>query len=405
MDFERLTRRRRAQVALGSLLLMLAAVGATRWADAPRWLALALLLGLAGLLLAWRGLAGLRAGPAAAAPLPAFAEDSERQAQRLVLLESQLAQVPVALWTQSAGGEVKPLNARAHRLIAPGGALDRSELLARLAASRGAAGHELLRVATERGSERWLLAGSALNLAGAQTRLLALMPVESELEAETLRAWRQLVHVLTHEIMNSLTPIASLSRTAQELVAESNAPDPDLTLALEAVARRAESLARFVTDYRQVSDWPEPRFEVVELRALLDRLEALVGESWRARGGTARFELDEATLSLRADAGQLEQVLLNLIKNAADATAGLAAPSLQLSARQVRGGRLQISVQDNGPGVPPGLEADIFLPFFSARPGGSGIGLAVVRNLVHGMGGTVRCLRPLGGGGLFVLSF
>ncbi len=404
MDFERLTRWRRAQVVAAGLLLMGASALIARWGESPRVLVLAVVLALAAALLAWRSLAGLRAG-SSVPTLPAFASDAEQLGQRLALIESQLAQAPVALWTQAAGGAVQPLNARAHRLIAPGGAVDRSELLARLAASQGGAGHELLRVATERGSERWLLAAGALSLAGAQTRLLALMPVESELEAETLRAWRQLVHVLTHEIMNSLTPIASLSRTAQELVAESSAPDPDLTLALEAVARRAESLARFVTDYRQVSDWPEPRFEVVELRALLSRLEALVGESWRSRGGTARFELDEPTLSLRADTGQLEQALLNLIKNAADATACLAAPSLQVRARQVRGGRLQISVQDNGPGVPPGLEADIFLPFYSARPGGSGIGLAVVRNLVHGMGGTVRCLRPLGGGGLFVLSF
>lgn len=404
MDSERLTLWRRAQVALAGLVLALSAAAAVHWLDSPRVLVLALLAAVFAVGLGWRALAGLRAGSVRPSAQP-LAGEAEQLAQRLALIESRLVQAPVALWTQSAGGDVQPLNARAHRLIAPGGAVDRRELLARLAASHGGAGHEVLRVATERGSERWLLAGSALNLAGAQTRLLALMPVESELEAETLRAWRQLVHVLTHEIMNSLTPIASLSRTAQELVAESNAPDPDLTLALEAVARRAESLARFVTDYRQVSDWPEPRFEAVELRALLSRLEALVGESWRARGGTASFELDEPTLSLRADAGQLEQVLLNLIKNAADATAGQSAPSLQLRARQVRGGRLQISVQDNGPGVPPGLEADIFLPFFSARPGGSGIGLAVVRNLVHGMGGTVRCLRPLGGGGLFVLSF
>lgn len=405
MASSRMTRWRRGQVVLAGLVLMLAAALAARWLDSPRVLALAGVLASVALLLAWRGLAGLRADASPLVVQPAFASEAEQLSQRLGLIESQLAQAPVALWTHTAGAGVQPLNARAHRLIAPGGAVDRSELLARLAAAESGAAHELLSIATERGSERWLLAGSALNLAGTQTRLLALMPVESELEAETLRAWRQLVHVLTHEIMNSLTPIASLSRTAQELVAESERPDPDLTLALEAVARRAEALARFVADYRQVSDWPEPRLEVVPLRALLDRLDALVGESWRARGGTATFELEEPTLSLRADPGQLEQALLNLIKNAADATATQAAPRLQLQARQVRGGRLQISVLDNGPGVPPGLETDIFLPFFSARPGGSGIGLAVVRNLVHGMGGTVRCLRPLGGGGLFVLSF
>ena len=89
----------------------------------------------------------------------------------------------------------------------------------------------------------------------------------------------------------------------------------------------------------------------------------------------------------------------------ANATIALESPRLWVQARQGRGGRLQISVRDNGPGVPPGLERQIFLPFFSAREGGQGIGLTVVRQLVHGMGGRVRHVRPLEGGAAFVLSF
>jgi len=181
----------------------------------------------------------------------------------------------------------------------------------------------------------------------------------------------------------------------------------DLTLALETVARRAEALARFVADYRRVSDWPEPVPEAVELQALFARLEQLVGAAWTARGGQARFQVQPASLSLMADPGQLEQALINLMKNAAEATAEVAQPNLEVQARLSRGGRLAISVRDNGPGVPQGLEQQIFMPFFSARHGGggSGIGLAVVRNLVHGMGGTVRYVKQPAGGACFVLSF
>jgi C4-dicarboxylate-specific signal transduction histidine kinase len=143
----------------------------------------------------------------------------------------------------------------------------------------------------------------------------------------------------------------------------------------------------------------------VNLQRLLDRLQQAVAPAWAERGGQLRFDLTEPTLRLQADEGQLEQALLALLHNAAQATAGLATPRLWVHARQGRGGRLQISVRDNGAGVPAGLERQIFLPFFSAREGGQGIGLTVVRQLVHGMGGRVRHVRPLEGGAAFVLSF
>jgi C4-dicarboxylate-specific signal transduction histidine kinase len=110
-------------------------------------------------------------------------------------------------------------------------------------------------------------------------------------------------------------------------------------------------------------------------------------------------------LRLLADEGQLEQALLALFHNAEQATANLATPRLWVQARQGRGGRLQITVRDNGPGVPAGLERQIFMPFFTAREGGQGIGLTVVRQLVYGMGSRVRHVRPLEGGAAFVLSF
>ena len=148
-----------------------------------------------------------------------------------------------------------------------------------------------------------------------------------------------------------------------------------------------------------------PALAAVELAPLFARVERLVAADWAARGGVARFEVTPPTLTLMADGGQLEQALLNLLSNAAHATARVAAPSVLVSARLIRGGRLAIEVRDNGPGVPHGLERDIFMPFFSTREHGSGIGLAVVRNLVQGMGGSVRHVKPASGGAAFVMSF
>lgn len=106
-----------------------------------------------------------------------------------------------------------------------------------------------------------------------------------------------------------------------------------------------------------------------------------------------------------ADEAQLEQALLALISNAENATATQVQPQLWIQARLGRGGRMLISVRDNGPGVPEGLEQQIFLPFFSTRENGQGIGLAVVRQLIHGMGGRVRYVRGLQQGATFLLMF
>jgi nitrogen fixation/metabolism regulation signal transduction histidine kinase len=135
-----------------------------------------------------------------------------------------------------------------------------------------------------------------------------------------LRAWQQLLQVLTHEIMNSLTPIKSLSQTAQSLLDD---PDgaADLRTALDAIARRSEYLSSFVTNYHKVSQWPAPTMAPVDLQGLFNRLQQAVGRAWTARSGEATFELTSPSLRLLADDGQLEQVLLVLIQNAEQATA------------------------------------------------------------------------------------
>ena len=266
----------------------------------------------------------------------------------------------------------------------------------------------MLQFETERGTERALATVSMLTLHGRPQRLAALMPVESELEAEALNAWRRLVHVLTHEIMNSLTPVASLSRTARDLVEEARPallPDvaADLGTALDAIGRRADSLAGFVASYRSLSNVPDARPERVPLAALFARLDALVGPAWRERGGDVAFSVQPASLELMADPGQLEQALINLLKNAFEATG--AGGRARVAARLVRGARLRIEVDDDGPGVPDALAAHIFTPFFTTRKQGGGIGLAMVRQLVHGNGGTVRYARPVSRGARFVITF
>ncbi|RQO60542.1 ATP-binding protein [Paucibacter sp. KBW04] len=366
-------------------------------------------------LLAFIGL-GLALSTLKRKPVPHLSEPPAPavDAQRLTELQAQLEHLPVAAWCLSEQG-LQALSNRARRLSAPGGVRDKAALQA-LLLSASSSGPVLLD--TERGSERWQLQRQALTLDSQAQTLLVLVPLEKELESESLQAWQQLVQILTHEIMNSLTPIKSLSQTALMLLDErSDEPasaknsEADLRTALNGIAHRSEGLSRFVRNYRRVSQWPAPRMAPLDLQAFFQRLQQATAPAWLARGGEASFELSSPRLQLLADEAQLEQALLALLQNAAQATAKLALPRLWVQARQGRGGRLQISVRDNGPGVPAGLERQIFLPFFSARDdgesleGGQGIGLAVVRQLVHGMGGRVRHVRPLEGGAAFVLSF
>ncbi|MCV2351232.1 sensor histidine kinase [Paucibacter sp. Y2R2-4] len=395
-------------IRLGLLALLWGGAGALAYrAAAQPSLALrdgvpVLLLFAAGLALAWpmaRALRQRRLQPQLLPAEPAQPLDL----QRLHLLQAQFEHLPVAAWVLGHEGDLRALSNRARRLAAPGGVREAAALQQLL---RSAERSGPVSLDTERGSERWQLQMQTLSLDGQGQTLLVLVPLERELEGESLQAWQQLVQILTHEIMNSLTPIKSLSQTAQMLLDEPPLVEADLRSALDGIAQRAEGLSRFVATYRRVSQWPAPVLAPVDLHALFQRLRLAVAPAWERVGGQLSFEVSEPGLRLNADEGQLEQALLALIHNAEQACAEQELPPrLWLTARQGRGGRLQISVRDNGPGVPPGLERKIFLPFFSAREGGQGIGLTVVRQLVHGMGGRVRYVRPLEGGAAFVLSF
>jgi len=333
-------------------------------------------------------------------------------ADTVLALEARLEHVPIALFrieNATGPGVVAPLNASARRLLAPGRASE-PQALHQLLAAQPSGQRQLVSFDTERGVERALVAISALTMQGHAQRLAALMPVESELEAEALNAWRELVQVLTHEIMNSLTPVASLSRTACGLLDDARNDLPadihaDLNTALDAIARRAASLVDFVGSYRSLSTVPQAQPQRVLLEELFERLSALLAPQWQALGGRLSFSVEPASLEVMIDPGQLEQALINLLKNAAEALAQTPSPQAQVSARLSRGGRLRIEVADNGPGVPDALAAHIFTPFFSTKRQGRGIGLAMVRHLVHANGGTVRYARSVGPGARFMLTF
>jgi signal transduction histidine kinase len=385
--------RHQRQVAVAALVLATCSAGLVAAWGSPR-LAVAASLGMA-LAAVWGAAALRRLGAPAPAPQPPAPPPAP---DALLRLEATLEHLPVAVWRVEADGRVRPLTLAAHRLLAPGGAAQ-PEALRALLAEPAPEGRQVISFDSEQGAARAVLARSSLQLGEERARLVALQPIEAELRGETLQAWQALVRVLTHEIMNSLTPISSLAQTALSLNGD------DLHDALSAIARRAAHLQDFVARYRSVSQWPAPQAVVVPLAAVFAHVEQLVRPDWQAAGGTVSFQVEPLSLSVRTDPAQLEQVLINLAKNALEACAAQPAPSLMVQADLARGGRLRIQVSDNGPGVAEGLEQQIFTPFFTTRPGGSGIGLAVVQALLQGLGGTVRYAKRPGGGACFVLGF
>lgn len=398
------------------LALMALSLAAGQAYPSARLLSLCALLALPLALMLGHSLQALAPRRAAAVlEIPSgLGQEQQTRMQQMLELEMRLEHAPIALFSlsqpaQQQQAQLQPLNNNARRLLAPGRASD-SAALCRTLSAQSPGQRSLISFDTERGLERALLASSQITLQGQSQRLLALMPVESELEAEAMHAWQQLVHVLTHEIMNSLTPVASLSATAHDLLAEARPGLPpalgaDLHTALDAISRRARSLADFVASYRSLTRVVAPAPHATQLSDVFARVAALVGPGWEARGGRIRFSVLPESLELMIDAGQLEQALLNLLSNAADATAHLASPQVSLSARLARGGRLRLEIGDNGPGVPDDLLAHIFTPFYTTKEKGSGIGLAMVRQLIHANGGTVRYAKAVQGGARFIVTF
>jgi two-component system nitrogen regulation sensor histidine kinase NtrY len=209
--------------------------------------------------------------------------------------------------------------------------------------------------------------------------------------------------VLAHEIMNSLTPIASLSESLEALArAEISTPERDangsgeLIGAIEAIKRRSHGLMSFVERYRLLAALPLPEMQSIGAERFMEGIERLLNPSLRERG--VRFRCKSVgVFSFAADPEQLEQALINLIRNAADAAAGTPDPLVEVTC-ELRDAQILFEVADNGSGLLEDEREQIFLPFFSTKPNGSGIGLSIARQVALAHGGQLdfRANTPCG---------
>jgi len=242
---------------------------------------------------------------------------------------------------------------------------------------------ESVRLVLPGGSGRFMVRRRRFRLGGVPHQLLVLAEVGGVLSAERNEAWQGLVRVMSHEINNSLSPIKSMAETWQTRIARNDGVVDTAALSdsLELIARRAGALSRFVGLYAGLAKLPEPD----RRRVGIDRLAAKVA----ALETRLQIRLDGDACTFDVDADQLEQALINLVRNAVEACADRPEPEVVLRWRR-RADELEISVIDNGPGPPD--SANLFVPFFTTKPGGSGIGLALVRRIAELHGGGLELL-------------
>ncbi len=213
--------------------------------------------------------------------------------------------------------------------------------------------------------------------------------IRSELESRDVQAWQTLTRVLTHEMMNSLTPIMTLSGLLRDArTAAMTADSEDVAESIEVIHERSSGLARFIQAYRQFSHPPMPMPARISAATLLDRVSRLKGPELKQAGIQLDIAADPAAV-LHVDAQQLEQALINLLRNAQDALTGQSAGHIELRGSRDAQGRVLIDVIDNGPGIPADIRDKVFVPFFTTRTGGTGIGLALSRQLVQLNGGKI----------------
>jgi nitrogen fixation/metabolism regulation signal transduction histidine kinase len=341
----------------------------------------------------------------------------DREAQRRYL-EALVEQVPVAILAIHEDGRVELVNNAARRLLDATGATTVEALVGHGAvfqrdiAQCKTGDRKLTRIEIDGVKRQLILSATQIVMTGKPLRVVTLEDIQSELDWNELSAWQDMARVLSHEIMNSLTPIASLAATADEMVddlARAGGGDGELLCDVHAavgtIARRSDGLMRFVSSYREITHLPPPSLHVVALAEYFRRLEKLIMTEWEKRGVTLHLGAPPAGLSIVADEALLDQALINLLRNAADAASTSPRPEVWLDARLSDRGRPVIEIADNGPGLDASLGEKIFLPFFTTKPQGSGIGLALARQvmLVH-QGAITTGERP-GGGALFRLTF
>lgn len=288
-------------------------------------------------------------------------------------------------------------------------------------------GRDLIKIEHKGDNVQLAIYAIELTLRGEEFKLISVQNIQSELDEKEMEAWHKLIRVLTHEIMNSVTPISSLAATVEgELESQLNNDvdvNPihnddiqDLHLAVSTIHKRSEGLIRFVNDFRNLTQIPTPKMDYVNVKELIERILTLLKHELEENDVNVRLEVMPEDLALNLDQELIEQVLINLIKNANqsmiwdeeedDENQLLEDREKYLKIRAFQDGKnTYIKVKDTGQGIEEEAVTKIFIPFYTTKKNGSGIGLALSRQIMRQHGGNITVTSELKKGSEFLLKF
>jgi len=348
--------------------------------------------------------------------MEAFRRARAEKEEQALYLQAVVQHIGVGLIVFQSTGDVDLINNAAKRLLK----LVRLKNIHDLEANHAELVGALLRMKPgERALVKPLIGGEPLQLSlyatelrlrGKDFRLVSIQDIRSELEEKEIEAWQGIIRVLTHEIMNSMTPISSLASTVQGLIGPgaTSLDDPDtrtdVQRALQTIQKRSEGLLHFVDSYRNLARIKKPNLQLFPVQNLFRSVEQLL----RPKLSEAEIDMTSSAkppdLELLGDPDLLEQVLINLLLNAVDALYAVDNPKIEISASLDERGRPVIQVKDNGVGIAPDVLDKVFVPFFSTKEGGAGIGLSLSRQIMRLHNGSIA-LASQPGETVFTLRF
>ena len=259
---------------------------------------------------------------------------------------------------------------------------------------------------------------STFRLQGQPLKIISLQNIRSEMEEKELEAWQKLIRVLSHEIMNSITPVISLTNSIGTLVETElvNRNDneeldeeviQDIRMGLQTIEKRGEGLLHFVDKYRKLTRIPKPRLQPLDLNQLLNGINHLLVRELSNNQVKLLVRLPGTPLPITADADMIEQVVINLVKNGLEACQECPEPQVEIKAfaDPLENNRVKVEIKDNGKGIPEEILDQIFVPFYTTKRHGSGVGLSLSRQIMRLHKGRLRVSNTAPGQTVFTLVF
>ena len=273
----------------------------------------------------------------------------------------------------------------------------------------------VLKVSIGNDNLQLILTATEFRLMGKYQKLVSMQNIQSALDEKEIESWQKLIKVMTHEIMNSMTPIVSLSNHLEDVFNEKEATETgiaadteqykDIVQGIGTIASRSQGLLRFVQAYRSLSNLPRPVLTQIQVSSLFKHMSTLLEERMCAAGIELECKVVPESLSVMADINLLEQILLNLLNNASDAVSDVEGAKIELLASRLAQGKVIIQVRDNGCGISKSFLDDIFTPFFTTKETGTGVGLSLSRQLARLNNANLSAQSDEGKGSCFQLLF